>query len=146
MTLSHPATAAPAPSPEPSTLRTGPQPPSPNGSPSPSKLPQARRLSGNARLIATVVAVAVLGGGGFLIYYLFKNNGPSRADILTHTVKLEDLQMAITERGQLESAVNRDVVELLKGAGQYFAYGGRMCHIVGDQVRLIHKHPERRPW
>src|SRR5262249_48630352 len=118
MTL-HPATAAPASSPEVSVSpATGPQAPSTNGSPSPGKLPQARRRGNSTRALMILVAAAVVGGGGYLIYYLLRNNGPSRADILTHTVRLENLQMAITERGQLESAVNRDVICRVKARSQ----------------------------
>src|SRR5205823_182815 len=107
----HPATAKPAPSnpelpvPEVTALKAA----SPNGSPSlsPSRLPQARRLSSKLRIVVGAVLLALLAGGGSLIYILVKGAGSKAGDVLTHVVRMENLQMAITERGQLESASNR---------------------------------------
>src|SRR5436305_1331843 len=103
---SQPASAAPpASSPElPVPQGMGSKPQGMNGSPSPGKLPQARRLGNNVRALLAVMVVVLLGGGGFLIAYVVRGAAAGRADILTHTVRKENLQMAITERGQLESA------------------------------------------
>jgi multidrug efflux pump subunit AcrA (membrane-fusion protein) len=66
------------------------------------------------RTIATI-ALPVLGIGLVLAIASFAGlirifNTTSRNDIITHKVGYESLQLTITERGQLESAENKDVV------------------------------------
>lgn len=83
--------------------------------PGPSKLPakggSGRRLP---RLLAAVLVLGLLAGGAYLIGsttgLLRPFNRTARPDLILHRVQRERLQMTITERGQLESADNKDVV------------------------------------
>src|SRR5262245_46699065 len=59
--------------------------------------------------------LVVLGGGlavvltAGLLYYFTGKSKADRPDLLMHTVKLENLDLTVVERGTLESADNRDV-------------------------------------
>lgn len=62
------------------------------------------------RLWWFVSAAVVLGGAIGAIAMLSGANKTNRPDLLLHTVKFEDLDLTVIERGALESAVNKDVV------------------------------------
>src|SRR5262249_28263605 len=113
--------------------------PGPNNSPSPesSRLPQPHRLGNSAKAMLIVAAVVVVCGGRFLAVTLVKNAGGQRADILTHTVRPENLQLTVTERGQLESAVNRDVVCRVKARSTNSAAATTIKWLIedGSQVK-----------
>jgi HlyD family secretion protein len=54
-----------------------------------------------------VVLALLFAGGGYL---LFAGGHRARADLVTHKVRREKLQLTIVERGQLEAAENKDVI------------------------------------
>lgn len=47
---------------------------------------------------------------GLLLYYFTSKSKTDRPDLLLHTVKLENLDLTVVERGTLESAFNHDVI------------------------------------
>src|SRR5262245_50927390 len=57
--------------------------------------------------VAAVLGLAGVGAGYYAYTVIFR---PTHTDLLTHKVKYEKLELTIVERGQLESADNRDVV------------------------------------
>ena len=62
-----------------------------------------------------LVAAAASGGGAF---YFLGNRTGSRADLVLHRVGYETIQLTIVERGQLESADNRDVICRVKAGSK----------------------------
>jgi hypothetical protein len=81
---------------------------------------------------------AVLGGGGlavlvtaFLLYYFTKGSKADRPDLLLHTIKLENLDLTVVERGTLESADNRDVMCRVK-AGSKGSYASTIKWVIDD--------------
>jgi HlyD family secretion protein len=54
--------------------------------------------------------LAVAGSGGSGIWLYVAGLRTTRADLLTHTVRYDKLQLSVVERGALESAENSDVV------------------------------------
>jgi hypothetical protein len=101
-----------SPFPAPSALQT---------SRSPRTLPgrSSGRGAGRNLLIAFVVLLLLVGadvaahfatGKSLLIGYLLNPDGGVRADVILHTVKREPLDVTVTEKGQLESADNKDLV------------------------------------
>jgi multidrug efflux pump subunit AcrA (membrane-fusion protein) len=85
--------------------------PSLNGSPTPEH-PEIG--DGPARKFPTYL---VLGGGALaivvtavLLYYFTGRSKTDRPDLLLHTVKAENLDLTVVERGTLESADNRDII------------------------------------
>src|SRR5262245_41437129 len=58
--------------------------------------------------IAIGIFLALVGAVGFYIYK--QRSTQQRTDLLYHTVRYEPLKLTVVERGQLESADNRDVI------------------------------------
>jgi multidrug efflux pump subunit AcrA (membrane-fusion protein) len=108
----HPLNPNPTTTPEPNGQGNG-QASSPLTSsplPAPSRLPRPRKWGRGARLLAAVAVLAVVGVAGGGSWLLFGGGNKNRTDLVLHTVKHENLQLTITERGQLESAENSEVV------------------------------------
>lgn len=100
---SKPVTALPA-GPPPSSERT----PSLPGAPAAPRTPPRRAArSSNVWLIAGLAVLLVTGLGAAILLPGFKTG---RTDLILHKVKRETLHLTIVERGQLESANNRDIV------------------------------------
>src|SRR5947209_10097278 len=100
-TSSHP----PAPSPALASL------PSLNGSPAGGH-PEVPEAGGRKFPLYAVLgggALAVVVTAVLLIYFTSKSKA-ERPDLLLHTVKNENLDLTVVERGTLESAENRDVI------------------------------------
>src|SRR5688572_18570723 len=114
--------------PRPSAVPTDPLPltpaPSPNGHPPHSPYPPADHAPAHRRprrrgwgvFLATLLvlggglAAAAYFGGGAAREWAGSLFPDSRPDLITHTVKSEYLQVAVVERGTLESAQNMDLV------------------------------------
>src|SRR4051812_2388505 len=80
----------------------------------------------------------VLAGGGLavvvsalLLYYFTGKSKADRPDLLLHTVKLENLDLTVVERGTLESADNRDIICHLK-AGSKGNYASTIKWVIDD--------------
>ena len=69
--------------------------------------------------LAGFVGLAVLGGGIAAVLYFRK--AEARPDVLTHTVKTENLKVTVTEKGTLESAVNMDLICKVRAGSKGFA-------------------------
>lgn len=79
------------------------------------------RAARRGRLLYWLAGLAVLGaaGGGWAYY---ANRTPAaRPDVITHTVKKENLNVTVTEKGTLESAENKDVTCRVKAGNKGFA-------------------------
>jgi multidrug resistance efflux pump len=79
-----------------------------------------------------------LGGGALglliaavLLYYFTSGSKANRPDLLLHTVKHENLDLTVVERGTLESADNRDVICHLK-AGSKGNYASTIKWVIDD--------------
>src|SRR5262245_20328337 len=73
---------------------------------------------------------ALLAGGIF--YYIFAGGSKvNRPDLLLHTVKHEDLDLTVVERGTLESADNRDIICRVK-AGSKGTYAATIKWVIDD--------------
>src|SRR5437773_2709028 len=80
--------------------------------------------------VAIGVGAAVLAGG--ILYYIFAGASKvNRPDLLLHTVKHEDLDLTVVERGTLESADNRDVTCRVK-AGSKGTYAATIKWVIDD--------------
>jgi HlyD family secretion protein len=101
--MSKPVTALPT-APSPSPERTPSLPSAPDAPRTPPR-PAAR--SSNIWLIAGLAVLLVTGLGAAILLPGFKNG---RTDLILHKVKRETLHLTIVERGQLESANNRDII------------------------------------
>jgi len=64
-------------------------------------------------LIVSILILGVLVGGGT---YLLSGEKTNKADLLFHTVKYEDLDLTVIERGTLESSRNLDVTCQVKAS------------------------------
>src|SRR5262249_20135468 len=74
----------------------------------PSRVPRSPRWSLRARLLAAVGGVLIVAGIG-TAYALLHGPTRGRADLVTHRVHKERLELTIVERGALESAKNADI-------------------------------------
>src|SRR5260370_35969273 len=118
----HPA-ASPAPAPP-----NGESQPAPNGAspavlsrspaPSPSPLPKARKWGAAGKLTVALFGLVVLCGLAFGAWLVFGTKSVPYADLLTHKVGHENLQLTVTERGALESAENAEIVCRVKAGSQ----------------------------
>ena len=68
---------------------------------------------------------------GVLVYVFSGSSKTNRPDLLLHTVKLEDLDLTVVERGALESSDNRDVVCKVK-AGSKGNYATTIKWVIDD--------------
>ncbi|WP_145242061.1 hypothetical protein [Urbifossiella limnaea] len=105
--------------------------PGPNGSPLPGQLlppgssvgPKSLPSHGGrrSRLPLVLGALVVLAAAGGVGAYFYLRQPAARADVLTHTVKKEPLAVTVTEKGQVESADNKDVVCKVRAGSKGFA-------------------------
>ncbi|HKA07916.1 MAG TPA: hypothetical protein VKD71_11710, partial [Gemmataceae bacterium] len=80
--------------------------------------------------VAMGFGAALLAGGVF--YYVFASGSKvNRPDLLLHTVKHEDLDLTVVERGTLESADNRDIICHVK-AGSKGTYAATIKWVIDD--------------
>jgi multidrug efflux pump subunit AcrA (membrane-fusion protein) len=76
------------------------------------------------------VGAALLAGA--ILYYIFAGGSKvNRPDLLLHTVKHEDLDLTVVERGTLESADNRDIICRVK-AGSKGSYATTIKWVIDD--------------
>src|SRR5437667_3436417 len=133
-----PATLPPAPSPAEATPME-----SPNGSPFPgqSQLPRQRRQrwGTTAKILVALGAVVLIGGAAFGSYVWFgKSKG--RIDLVLHKVQYERLELAITERGQLESGNNNDIVCKMKARAQGSNVASTIKWVIDDGSHVQKNH------
>src|SRR5262245_34060574 len=123
--------ASESPPPSPSALRLGS---GSNGSAAPRTLPgHAAPRTRRPYWIAGLVVLA-LGIGGGAWYY---NRTPGeRADVITYRVKKEVLHVAVTEKGTLESADNRDLICKVRAGNKGFATS--INWVIDDGTRVKH--------
>jgi HlyD family secretion protein len=76
------------------------------------------------------VGAAVL-AGAVALYAFTGRSGANRPDLLLHTVKHEDLDLTVVERGNLESADNRDIICKVK-AGSKGNYATTIKWVIDD--------------
>ena len=90
---------------------------------------------GPSRKFPTTLIVLGVGGAvvaaGVLMYVFTGRASGNRPDLLLHTVKHEDLDLTVVERGALESADNRDVVCKVK-AGSKGSYASTIKWVIDD--------------
>lgn len=79
-------------------------------------------------LIGIVGAVLA---AGVLVYVFSGSSKTNRPDLLLHTVKHEDLDLTVVERGALESADNRDIICKVK-AGSKGTYAATIKWVIDD--------------
>src|SRR5262249_12740201 len=73
-------------------------------------LPSARKSNRTAKLLILGGAIVLLTATGGGTWYLLTGGSAHRRDLVVHTMKYDDLQLTIVERGALESAENSDIV------------------------------------
>ncbi len=78
-------------------------------------------------------AVVVLGAAGVAAFY-YTRQPTTRADVLTHTVKKESLNITVTEKGQVESADNKDVVCKVRAGTK--GYASTINWVIEDGARV----------
>jgi RND family efflux transporter MFP subunit len=109
---------------------------------SPSRLPKARRRSLLVKL-ALVLGVALLGlsaaAGG---WFYFKGGTGGRPDLILHTVRRENLQLTIVERGTLEAANNADVTCKVKARSQGSITATTIKWVIDDGSHVKRNRPE----
>jgi hypothetical protein len=66
--------------------------------------------------------------------YAFGPASSERADVILHTVKREPLNVTITEKGQLESADNRDIVCRVRAGNK--GYATTITWVIDDSTRV----------
>src|SRR5215203_1891114 len=66
-----------------------------------------------------------------LVYYTTCGSKNDRPDLLLHTVKPENMDLTVVERGTLESADNRDIICKLK-AGSKGSYASTIKWVIDD--------------
>src|SRR5215210_856642 len=81
-------------------------------------------------LILGGVGLAVL-AAAILLYTFTSGRKGDRPDLLLHTVKNEDLDLTVVERGAVESADNRDVICKVK-AGSKGNYATTIKWVIDD--------------
>lgn len=69
--------------------------------------------------------------GGSLVGYFFFVKKATRPDLVLHTVKRENLEMTVVERGTLESSENREIVCRVK-AGSRGSYASTIKWVIED--------------
>jgi HlyD family secretion protein len=79
-------------------------------------------------LLGGALAIIVTAG---LLYYFTGRSKTDRPDLLLHTVKNENLDLTVVERGTLESADNRDIICRLK-AGSKGNYASTIKWVIDD--------------
>lgn len=79
-------------------------------------------------LLGGGLAIIVTAG---LLYYFTGRSKTDRPDLLLHTVKNENLDLTVVERGTLESADNRDIICRLK-AGSKGNYASTIKWVIDD--------------
>jgi multidrug resistance efflux pump len=81
-------------------------------------------------LVLIGAGAAVL--AGTILWFALKGKaGVDRPDLLLHTVKAEDLDLTVVERGNLESADNRDIICKVK-AGSKGNYASTIKWVIDD--------------
>ncbi|MBL8792454.1 MAG: efflux RND transporter periplasmic adaptor subunit [Planctomycetia bacterium] len=80
-------------------------------------------------VLAAALLLAVPGGA-----YLLLGGGlrGQRTDLVTHTVRLERLELAIVERGALESADNRDIICRVKSGSKGSSFSTTIKWVIDD--------------
>lgn len=82
-------------------------------------------------IAAFVSGVLLLLIGGSLVGYFFFVKKAARPDLILHTVKRENLEMTVVERGTLESSENREIVCRVK-AGSRGSYASTIKWVIED--------------
>ncbi|MBA4063898.1 MAG: hypothetical protein C0501_09335 [Isosphaera sp.] len=130
--------------PDPTTLHDpiplpGGSPPPPAWSPSAGTSPGPRALPGRpakagsaAWYWAAALAVLVAAGGGAGYYYT--RPPAERPDVMLHTVKKEELRVTVTEKGQLESADNKDIACKVRAGNK--GYATTIIWVIEDGTRV----------
>jgi multidrug resistance efflux pump len=67
-------------------------------------------MSRGAKLLSLLGVIALLGAAGAGAWYYFAGLSSARKDLVLHTVKHDNLQLRIVERGALESGENSDII------------------------------------
>src|SRR5262245_50941841 len=79
-----------------------------------------------------LIGIGAVGLAALLFFFVFKKEkGANRPDLLLHTVKSEDLDLTVVERGTLESAENRDIICRVK-AGSKGNYASTIKWVIDD--------------
>jgi multidrug efflux pump subunit AcrA (membrane-fusion protein) len=79
-----------------------------------------------------LIGIGAVGLAALLFFFVFKKDkGANRPDLLLHSVKNEDIDLTVVERGTLESADNRDIICHLK-AGSKGNYASTIKWVIDD--------------
>lgn len=85
-----------------------------------------------------LIGLGAVGVAAVLFFFVFKRDrGANRPDLLLHTVKREDLDLTVVERGTLESSDNRDIICRVK-AGSKGTYAATIKWVIDDGT-VVHK-------
>ena len=90
--------------------------------------PGGRKFPLTLILIGGALAIAVTAG---LLIYMTGKSKADRPDLLLHTVKTDNLDLTVVERGTLESADNRDIICRVK-AGSKGSYASTIKWVIDD--------------
>ncbi|MBY0527691.1 MAG: efflux RND transporter periplasmic adaptor subunit [Gemmataceae bacterium] len=105
----------------------------PNNSPAPvrSRLPRPQNWSTRTKTLAATGALAVV----LLVifgYVMFRGPRSARADLVTHRVRQERVELAIVERGTLESAKNSDIYCTVKSGSKNSTVSTTIKWVIDD--------------
>jgi multidrug resistance efflux pump len=75
----------------------------------PTPAPRRDRGRRRAHLVGLGAAVLLLTGGGIAFALLHRPDRPTHGELVLHTVKYENVELSLSERGDLEPAVTSDV-------------------------------------
>ncbi|HJZ89707.1 MAG TPA: hypothetical protein VKE40_02470 [Gemmataceae bacterium] len=128
MSLAPPPPSNPKPSPPPALAKIPRLDDSPTSGPPEIGSGPGRKFPTTLVLIG--VGAAVLAGAVGLYAFTSRSAG-NRPDLLLHTVKNEDLDLTVVERGNLESADNRDIICKVK-AGSKGTYAATIKWVIDD--------------
>src|SRR5262249_49411114 len=81
--------------------------------------------------------VLLVGGGGVLGWNFLAREKKARADIIWQRVGYGPLQLTIVERGQLESADNRDIVCRVKARSQNSTVATTIRWVIDDGTEVV---------
>lgn len=137
-----PSTEKPATPPPASLSPMNSQPPGPMNSqpPGPSRIPKSK---GPAKLVRGLILFGGMIGVASLLFLGSVATGlvkgfskTARPDLITHFVQYEPLQVTITERGQLESAENKEIVCRVKARSANSTVSTTIRWIIDDGTEV----------
>src|SRR5579883_1168859 len=134
---SPPATNHPTPAqrlPDPHPAPVPPRPAALNGSPAPggSRLPRSKGWSKGKKFLAGGLALFVLVAGVVTLVLVRSKLTAPRPELVLHKVKYDRLELAIVERGALESAKNSDIYCRVRAGNKGSTIASQIKSVIDD--------------